>query len=147
MLGLHCCVWAFSSCDNLGRLFLAGRRLLTALASHCAGFCCRAQALGCEAFCSFQALEHRLCSCGAPRPVDSFQTGDRTRKPCTGRHILIQCTTRGVPSFLHWVFVVVQGLSLVVAPGLLVFGSMSSRARGLSNCQQVDLAAPQHVRS
>ena len=35
-------------------------------ASHCGGFCCRAQAVGCTGFCSCgsQALEHRLSSHG-----------------------------------------------------------------------------------
>ena len=33
VLGLHCCTWAFSSCSELGLLFVAVRRLLTAVAS------------------------------------------------------------------------------------------------------------------
>ena len=32
-LGLHCCVWAFSSCGEWGLLFVAVRRLLIAVAS------------------------------------------------------------------------------------------------------------------
>ena len=32
-LGLHCCTWAFSSCSKRGLLFIAGHRLLTAVAS------------------------------------------------------------------------------------------------------------------
>ena len=47
-LGLHCCVWAFSSCGNRGLLFLVVHRLLIAVASHCGA----------------RALEHRLSSCG-----------------------------------------------------------------------------------
>ena len=33
MLGLHCCIWAFSSCGKWGLLFLAVHRLLTMVAS------------------------------------------------------------------------------------------------------------------
>ena len=32
-LGLHCCVWAFSSCDEQGLLFVAVCRFLFAVAS------------------------------------------------------------------------------------------------------------------
>ena len=32
-LGLHCCVWAFSSCGEHGLLFVAVRRLLIAVVS------------------------------------------------------------------------------------------------------------------
>ena len=32
-LGLHCCVWAFSSCDEQGLLFVAVCRFLVAVAS------------------------------------------------------------------------------------------------------------------
>ena len=60
VLGLRCCVRAFSSCGEL--------------ASHCGGFsCCGARALGAQASavvarglssCGSWALEHRLSSCG-----------------------------------------------------------------------------------
>ena len=33
VLGLHCCVWAFSSCDERGLLFVSVRGLLIAVAS------------------------------------------------------------------------------------------------------------------
>ena len=33
VVGLHCCVWAFSSCSEPGLLFIAVRRLLIAVAS------------------------------------------------------------------------------------------------------------------
>ena len=33
VLGLHCCARAFSSCGEWGLLFIAGRGLLTAVAS------------------------------------------------------------------------------------------------------------------
>ena len=32
-LGLHCCAWAFSSCSELGLLFIAVHGLLIAVAS------------------------------------------------------------------------------------------------------------------
>ena len=70
MLGLHCCVRAFSSCDEQGLLFVAVRGLLIA-----GGFsCCRARALGTRASvvvahglssCGSRALERGLSSCGA----------------------------------------------------------------------------------
>ena len=42
MLGLCCCVWAFSSCSKPGKLSTC-----SAQASHYSGFsCCRARALG-----------------------------------------------------------------------------------------------------
>ena len=42
MLGLRCCVWAFSSCGERGLLFIAVCRLLTAVAF----FYCGARAVG-----------------------------------------------------------------------------------------------------
>ena len=70
-LGLHCCEQAFSSCGELGLLFIAVRGLLIAVASLVA---CRAWALGTRASvavtrglssCGSRALERRLSSCGA----------------------------------------------------------------------------------
>ena len=67
-LGLCCCVWAFSSFSERWLLFIAVRRLLTAVASRC-----RAWALGMQASVAVAhglssygswALEHRLRSCG-----------------------------------------------------------------------------------
>ena len=68
VLGLRCCVRAFSSCGKRELLFLER-------ASHCGGFsCCGAWALGMWASvvvahglssCGSQALELRLSSCGA----------------------------------------------------------------------------------
>ena len=47
MLGLRCCMRAFSSCSERGLLFIVVHRLLIAVASHCGGFsCCGAWALG-----------------------------------------------------------------------------------------------------
>ena len=69
-LGLHCCLWAFSSCVERGLLFCCG-----AQASHCGGFsCCGAWALGARtsvvvahglSSCGSRALECRLSRCGA----------------------------------------------------------------------------------
>ena len=62
MLGLCCCVWAFSSCGEGWLLFLVVCGLLIAVASlveetgsRCAGF----------NSCGSQALKRRLSSCGA----------------------------------------------------------------------------------
>ena len=75
VLGLCCCARAFSSCGELGLLFLAVHGLLIVVASHCGGFsCCGVRALGAWASlvaaygfgsCGSRALEHRLSSCGA----------------------------------------------------------------------------------
>ena len=70
VLGLRCCVQAFSSWRRARATLRCG-----AWASHCGGFsCCRAQALGVRASvvevrglssCGSRALERRLSSCGA----------------------------------------------------------------------------------
>ena len=70
VLGLCCCVRAFSSCDEPGATLHCGGR-----ASHCGGFsCCEARALGARASvvvagglssCGSPGLELRLSSCGA----------------------------------------------------------------------------------
>ena len=58
MLGLHCCMWSFSSSRQQGLVSRCG-----AWAAHCNGFtCCRAQALGTWASA---VVAHRFISCGA----------------------------------------------------------------------------------
>ena len=55
VLGLGCCVWAFSSCSKRGLLSSCSER-----SSHDSGFsCCRAEALGCMSFsiCGAQAQQ------------------------------------------------------------------------------------------
>ena len=47
-MGLHHCVGLFSSCREWGLLFIAARRLLVAVASHCG-----ARALGHDGFHRF----------------------------------------------------------------------------------------------
>ena len=69
VLGLRCCVQAFSSCGERGATLSCG-----AQPPHCGGFsCCGAQALGARASvvvvhglmsCGSRALERRLSSCG-----------------------------------------------------------------------------------
>ena len=70
LLGLRCCVQAFSGQGERGLLFVAVRGLLIAVAS----LCCGAQALGARASvvvahglssCGSWALERRLSSWGA----------------------------------------------------------------------------------
>ena len=70
VLGLHCCMQAFSSCSERGLLFVAVHGLLTAVASLVA---CATRALGVWASvvvarglssCGSRTLEHRLSSCG-----------------------------------------------------------------------------------
>ena len=89
MLGLRCCLLAFSSCEEWGLLSYCG-----AQASHSSGFSwCLAQALGCLGFstcgtwassCHFQALEHRLSSCGtrAELPIVRGIFLDQGSHPC-----------------------------------------------------------------
>ena len=63
-LGLHCCAWAFSSCDEQGLLFIAVCRLLIVVAS----LCCGARALGVQA--SVVVVHGLSCSvaCGIDLP-------------------------------------------------------------------------------
>ena len=60
VLGLHCCVRAFSSCGERGYSLVAVHRLLIVVVSHVA------RALGLTGFrsCGLWALEHWLSSCG-----------------------------------------------------------------------------------
>ena len=68
VLGLCCFLRAFSSCSKWGPPSRGAQ------ATHCGGFsCCKARALGAQASvvaecrlnsCDFQALEHKLSSCG-----------------------------------------------------------------------------------
>ena len=69
MLGLPCCVSAFSSCSERGLFSICGMQ-----ASHCGGFSgCGAQALG-------------LSSCGSGGPVASWPVGMKPVCPAvTGR--------------------------------------------------------------
>ena len=69
VLGLCCCVRAFSSCSEWGLLFIVVRGLLTVLASLIAEHrlqVCGLQQLWHVGFssCGSWALEHRLSSCG-----------------------------------------------------------------------------------
>ena len=102
VLGLCCCARAFSRCSEGGysSLRCAGFSLqwlllLWSTGSRHVGF----------SSCVSWALERTLSSGGvwglvAPQHVGSSQTRDRTRVPCIGRRILMQCATREVPGFL-----------------------------------------------
>ena len=87
MLGLCCCTWAFSSCDEQGLLSSC-----SAWASHCGGFSC----------CGARALGHAVVSgCGTwaqlPRGIwDLARPGIEPCIPGIGRWILLHCTTREV---------------------------------------------------
>ena len=61
MLGIHCCVRAFSSCGEQGLLFVVVHWLLIAVASLCCGAC----ALGMQASV---VVKRGLSSCGARAP-------------------------------------------------------------------------------
>ena len=95
-LGLHCCLWAFSSCR--GYSLFAELGLLIVMASRC-----RAQALREAGLsnCSWRVLEHRLSSwwCMSlvtPKHVESSQIKNRTCIPCIGRRTPNHWTTREV---------------------------------------------------
>ena len=99
VLGLHCCVRAFSGCGKQGLLTSCG-----AWASHGSSFsCCRAQALGLAGFSSYgvQALD---CVCSgvvctglvALRHVGSSGTRDRNSCPLIGKRILNHWTIREI---------------------------------------------------
>ena len=87
----------FFSCSESGLLSSWGSWV-----SHCRGFSCwRPQALGCvgSGRCSFQALVHRLNSCGTQTCGISWHVGsswrrDGTRVSCIGRLILYHWATR-----------------------------------------------------
>ena len=85
-LGLHCCMWAFTSCGGWELLCSCGAQV-----SHC-----RARALECTGFscCSSRAqwLWHECLV--APKHVESSRTRDWTHVPCIGRWILNHWTTR-----------------------------------------------------
>ena len=68
MLGLHCYARAFSNCGERELLFVAVRRLLTAVASLVADVLgVRASVVAAHGLssCDSRALERRLSSCGA----------------------------------------------------------------------------------
>ena len=84
VLGLCCCMWAFSSCGEQRLLSSCG-----AWAPHCCGFSC----------CRTWAQSLWLTGLVALRPVWSSWTRDRTCVPCIGRQILNHWTIREV---LNW---------------------------------------------
>ena len=99
VLGLCCCMWAFSNCSKQGPLSGCGVR-----ASHCSGFSwCRAQAPECEGFssCSSQALERRLSSRGTQAELlhgMGSHPGPGIELVSPGRQIINHCTNREVSS-------------------------------------------------
>ena len=64
VLGLHCCAGFFSSCGEWGLLFVATHRLLLVVTSFVGELGLQGVARGFSG-CGFQALEHKLNSCGA----------------------------------------------------------------------------------
>ena len=103
--GLICCVRAFSSCSERGLLSSCGAGV-----SPCSGFsCCGAHAPGCLGFSSvvpglWRQAQQLWCMGFVSHHMESSQTRDPTRVPCTGRWILNHWTTREVPSYLIFKF-------------------------------------------
>ena len=84
VLGLCCCMWAFSSCD--------------VRASHCSGFSsCGAWALGITGFSSSNSW-----GLLAPRHVESSWTRDQTCVPCIDRQIFNHWTILGFLVNIQW---------------------------------------------
>ena len=110
-LGLHCCVWVFSSCRGRGLLFVAVHRLLIAVASlvaehglQCVGFSSCAMWAQQLWLMGSRAQAQQLWHTGlvVPRHVGSSRTRARTRVPCIGRQILNHCATRGAPGYQNF---------------------------------------------
>ena len=100
VLGLRCCMRAFSSCSERRLLFVAVRGLLIAVASLAAEHrlqVCRLQQLWLMSS-RVQAQQLGHTDLVAPRHVGSSQTRARTRVPCIGRQILNHCATREAPT-------------------------------------------------
>ena len=93
-LGLHCCTWTFSCCDEPGAPLHSGAR-----ASHCSGFsCCRARALesGLSSDGTRASLLHSMWALPGPgiKPVSpalawGFLTTRLPGKPCEAFRILL----------------------------------------------------------
>ena len=89
VLGPHCCVQAFSNCQEQGLLSRCG-----VWASPGGFSCCRAQAVGAQAqqlWCMGSVALWR---------VRSSDTRDQTSVPCFARGILNKWTTKKVPTSL-----------------------------------------------
>ena len=108
-LGLHCCMWAFSSCGERGLLFIQVHGLLIAVASlvlehglqvhglHSCGTWAQ-QLWLVDSRAQAQQLWHT--GLAAPWHVGSTRTRARTHVPCIGRQIVNHCTTREAPRYL-----------------------------------------------
>ena len=93
VLGLHCCIWAFSSCREWRPLFIAlHRHLMLWWPLVLWGMGCRR-----TGFSSCSAWAQLCTGSVALRHVGSSQTRDRTHVPCIGRWILTHCTAGDPP--------------------------------------------------
>ena len=131
-LGFCYCVQAFSSCSELGLLFVVVRRLLIAVAFLVVEHGLQARGLQQLWHMGSVVVSLRLQSAGsvivhtglvAPRHVGSSWTRAQTRVPCIGRWILNHCTTReaSLPIF-YWM---VSFFALELYELLLYFGYLS----------------------
>ena len=96
-LGLRCCEWAFSSCCELGLLFVVVHELLIEMASLVVEHRIQARGLQ-QLWPTGSRAQSQQWRTGllAPRHVGSSQTRARTRVACIGRRILNHCATREV---------------------------------------------------
>ena len=125
VLGLRCCVQAFSGCGERGLLFIAVHRLLIAVASLVVEHGLQARGLqqlqhvgfsSCSMWAQqlwlvgSRAQAQQLWCMGlvAPRHVGSSRTRAQTCVTCSGRRILNYCATREVPYCLDYCSFVVQ---------------------------------------
>ena len=111
VLGLHCCVRAFSSCGKQGLLFVVVCGFLIAVTSLVVEHglqVCGLSSCGTWAqqlwLTGSRAQAQQLWCTGlvAPQHVGSSRTRDRTRVPCIGRRILNHCATREVLPCLNY---------------------------------------------
>ena len=109
VLGLWGCAWAFSSCRQLGLLFVAVQ------ASPCGGFCChKARTL------KHRTLKHRACALWhmglvALWHVESSWNRNQSCVPCSGRQPLS-----------HWTTSKVQTQCYICKPDALIFSTFPS---------------------
>ena len=100
LLGVRCCMRAFSGCDEQGLPFVAVCRLLIAVASLVVEHGLQARGLQQLWLMGPRAQAQQLWHTGlaVPRHVGFSGTRARTRVSCIGRWILNHCATREAPT-------------------------------------------------
>ena len=124
VLGLHCCVWVFSSWGEWRLLFLAVHVLVIEVAS-------LAAERGLEGFSSCSCWPQWFWCIALVAPwhvVGSSRTWNQICVPCTGRQISIHCTTREVPHLLLFTtYIISYSFMWVGASGFLLIPRIVKR--------------------